>query len=269
MLCWICNENEADSGEHKFKSSLLREMHGSPFPKGILIGNTNNNKILEGANNKKVKFPKVICHNCNTTITSPHDKSFDTFINWAYNNYNQLRDEKFINFQLIFGDDWLIQKMNLYKYVAKHAGCKIISGDITNNLDNLSDLIYKNIHTPTFKLKFILKEGFHHLNILLKVKYEERVKFMSNSSTIGYFTNDQVLVYFGGMTTYNWMSIAWVYTQNNFKTLACDFSNQKEPLMLFPFDELPENNGEFDWYELIDNQRMTTEKEEIDFYNEW
>lgn len=70
MLCWICGKHLANSGEHKFKSSLLKKMHGKQFMSQIIYSNDKKELKLEGPNSKKVKFPKVICETCNNSVTS-------------------------------------------------------------------------------------------------------------------------------------------------------------------------------------------------------
>lgn len=69
------------------------------------------------------------------------------------------------------------------------------------------------------------------------------------------------------MTTYNWLSIAWVHTQNNFTTKYDGFSNQTENLTFLPFDELHEVNENSDWIRLIDKQRMETLEDQITYYD--
>jgi len=267
MLCWICKEHKANSGEHKFKSSQLKQMHGKKFSEEIIYGNDNKELKLEGPNNKKVKFPKVICEHCNNNITSSHDKAFDKLIDWSYSNFQSLKANRFIDFGQVYGNDWVEQKRNLFKYMAKHAGCKIITGEQENDVTNLSNLIHKDIDTYSFQIKFIVKEAFNHLDIILKQKEADGLKFMSNSETVYRKNSDRKTVYFAGMTTYNWLSIAWIHSQNNFRTKNDDFSNQKESLTFYPFDELPEIKENDNWFSAIDNQRMETLDAQINYYD--
>lgn len=267
MLCWICNIKEADSGEHKFKSSQLKRMYGKQFNESIVYVRENKELRLEGPNNKKVKFPKIICRDCNNNLTAPDDKAFDKLIDWSNSNFNQLKSDEFIDFKKVFGKGWLDWKRRLYKYVAKHAGCKIVTSKVENDTTELSNLIYKDIDTNTFQIKFIVKEGFHFLDLLLKQVDGEGLKFTSNSPVV-YSRNDfNDIIYFGSMTTYNWLSIAWVHTQNGYKTYHDGFSNQKESLEFLSFKELDEKKPDKDWVEVIDYQNMETLQKQLDFYD--
>lgn len=265
-LCWICKKNEANSGEHKFKSSLIKKMHGRVFKNEVSYIKDNKTLRLEGPNNKKIKFSKVICENCNNSITSPHDIAFDKLVNWSYSNFDELKINKYIDFKDIFGDDWFEQKRNIYKYMAKHAGCKIVTGKAKNEISNLSNFIYKNINTKSFQIKFIIKEGFNHLDIISKIEGNEGLKFISNSKTIYYQNKDNEIDYFAGMTTYNWLSIAWVHTQNNLNTNFDSFSNRVEKIIFLPFKEVYNLKKEKNALDSIDKQQMETLSEAGSFY---
>lgn len=267
MLCWICNENIANSGEHKFKSSQLKQMHGRKFSEEINYGYDTKTINLQGPNSKKVKFPKVICQYCNNTITSAHDEAFDLLANWSYSNYENLKSSKFIDFQLVYGDNWIVQKRNLLKYMAKHAGCKVKTGEQENDLTNLSNLILKDIDTDSFQIKFIVKESFHHIDIINKMDNGSGLKFMSNSETVYQKTRDFEMVYFAGMTTYNWLSISWVFTQNKYKTNYDGFSDKKENINFLPFDELPIIKENDNWFSVIDKQEMESLDDQIKYYD--
>lgn len=266
-LCWICNKNDADSGEHKFKSSQLKQMHGKIFSEEILYGNESKVLRLEGPNNKKVKFPKVICQYCNNTITSFHDKAFDKLINWSNVNYDNLRDNHSLNFEIIYGENWLKEKRNLLKYMAKHAGCKVITGQHINNTLNLSNLIFLNLNTDSFQIKFIVKEGFNHIHKALKHNNYDGLKFISNSSTVYKKNQEDKIIYFAGMTTYNWLTIAWVYSQNEYKTFFDGFTNKEESIIFLPFNELPKVKENHQLISFIDNQNMYTLDDQIKFYD--
>jgi hypothetical protein len=267
MLCWICRERIANSGEHKFKSSQLKQMHGKIFEKEIIYGSGSKELRLEGPNNKKVKFPKVICEQCNNSKTSSHDIAFDKLIDWSYKNFDKIQSTQTLDFMEIYGENWLEEKMNLLKYMAKHAGCKIVTGEIENDVTKLSDLIYRDQLTNSFQIKFLVKEAFNHLHFVIKHQGGEGLRFMSNSETIYYKTGNNETVYFAGMTTYNWISVIWIHTQNNYHTRFDGFENQKEDLIFMPFEDLPEIEKNRNWFEFVDKQGMETLSDQIAFYN--
>ena len=57
--CWICQINEANSGEHKFKASDIKRNFGKRNL-NILYINQEINEI-EKFNDDKLKFEKLIC----------------------------------------------------------------------------------------------------------------------------------------------------------------------------------------------------------------
>lgn len=266
MICWICNKNEANSGEHKFKSSLLKDMYGKRFADQIIFKSESNERPIQGPNSYIIKFPKVICEYCNNNHTSKHDRAFHKLITWSTINFSKLRENLHIDFEEIFGDNWIQEKKYLLKYLAKHAGCKIVTGQHNYDVENLSKLIYNDIETNTFQIKFILKEGFKVYDLAIKGLGGKGIPYTSNSPTVCSIKNNKI-VYFGGLTTYNWLSIAWVHTQSSVKTNSPNFTNKKEKLILYPFDELPEVAIDGDWVSLIDNQRMETDRKQIEFYD--
>ena len=76
--CWICQINEANSGEHKFKASDIKRNFGKRNL-NILYINQEINEI-EKFNDDKLKFEKLICISCNNNGTRPHDDAYDIFI---------------------------------------------------------------------------------------------------------------------------------------------------------------------------------------------
>jgi hypothetical protein len=81
--CWICSKNEANSGEHAIKQSLLKFIHGTgPYPKGSRLVKICDDKkrIVQSTDSKFLKFKKTICSHCNNAYSQPWDEEFDLFI---------------------------------------------------------------------------------------------------------------------------------------------------------------------------------------------
>ncbi|MEQ8574866.1 MAG: hypothetical protein RIB63_12430, partial [Fulvivirga sp.] len=128
MKCWICNKNEANSREHKFKASILKKTYGKKYDKDeMLYGNTDSIYEIESFKSDFLKFPKVICSECNNELTKSHDDSFDIFINYIDTSGVDLSKGN-IDFEKVYGTNWIQEKRNLYRYFAKLADCKIVIG---------------------------------------------------------------------------------------------------------------------------------------------
>jgi len=242
-------------------------MHGKIFTEEITYVLDKKELRLEGPNNKKAKFPKVICEQCNNSETYSHDQAFDKLIIWSNKNFDKMSLTRTLDFEEIYGDNWQESKINLLKYLAKHAGCKIATAQIDNDVSKLSDLIYRNKSTNTFQIKFLVKEAFYYLDLVLQHRDERKLKFISNSSTIFRNRGNNKTAYFGGMTTYNWLSIAWVHSQNNFITRFDGFTKQKEDIQFLPFEDLPEIGTNKQWIEFIDSQGIETLEDQMNFYD--
>jgi hypothetical protein len=78
-LCWICNRDEANSGEHKTKRSDLAAVLGSPTQDRPLYFHDieRRNKPVKSLDAKILKAPIRICHDCNTARTPPHDRAWE------------------------------------------------------------------------------------------------------------------------------------------------------------------------------------------------
>ncbi len=68
------------------------------------------------------------------------------------------------------------------------------------------------------------------------------------------------------MTTYNWLSIAWIHTQNKLETNFDGFSKQIEEIIFLPFQEAYKKNKNGNALDSIDSQQMENLAETVLFY---
>jgi hypothetical protein len=78
-LCWICNRNEANSGEHKTKRSDLLAVLGEPTQKEpfYLHDLERPNRPVKSLDAKLLKAAIRICAECNSARTQPHDRAWE------------------------------------------------------------------------------------------------------------------------------------------------------------------------------------------------
>lgn len=258
-VCWICQINEANSAEHKIKGSILKRYFGKKYKNGeMLYGQGDEMSEIESFKDKQVKFPKVICIECNERNTRNHDIAFDQFTEYIENNYNEIFSMGSLDFNEVFGEKWKTKKRDLYKYFAKHAGCKIISGDKYFDLTEFSKFIIQDENATNFKIHFQLKEGIKFLH-----DYYRKAPNLFNGPTIYFGKNESTEFNLGGWISHLWISIYWVASKeirNN-----SDFSNQIEVVEI---KEIPEVNKlqqcdsvrkmmdvvEYDGLETLENQ---------------
>ncbi len=118
--CWICNKNVANSGEHKIKAAEIRKLMGNKRFDGFYKGEENKLITIENSKDKNLKFPKVICDECNNNKTAQSDKAYTDFVSFITDNYDSLHAQRKIDFKEIYGENWSKRKIELYRYFAKH-----------------------------------------------------------------------------------------------------------------------------------------------------
>ncbi|MBK9271279.1 MAG: hypothetical protein IPM48_06750 [Saprospiraceae bacterium] len=75
--CWLCGEI-ANSEEHKFKASILKRHFGKNYSKNkhtYISGKEE--KTIDSYKSKELKFPPIICEDCNNNKTRSADVSYD------------------------------------------------------------------------------------------------------------------------------------------------------------------------------------------------
>ncbi|QDG70205.1 hypothetical protein [Janthinobacterium tructae] len=126
--CWICG-NPATTAEHKIKKSDLVRVHGrgDSFTSASLnyLRSDDTVVILQGPDSKLVKWPNNLCAPCNNHKTQPIDRAYEKFIQYVDAHQADLLIRRQIDFESVYGDNWRIEQVNLFKYFAKTLGCKI------------------------------------------------------------------------------------------------------------------------------------------------
>jgi len=262
MKCWICN-NEAKTGEHKFKSSDLKRLYGKQFDDSLIIKLDNDELKLQGPNSNLVKHNSPICQKCNNDLTSPHDKAYDKFIIESTKSFEKLCKTKAINVIDIYGDNWKTELRNLYKYFAKQIGCRVAQFKGIDYPKSLSDFILNNKEIKSLKLSFHIKEGISALDWDMRNKNKESLKVLSNGATVSYGKTDFEEI-FHGWFTYNWLTIHWIYSEKDLNQQMLQLCSNSIPIKVQSFDIKGRDEKEnildrFEYY------RLRTEKERITF----
>lgn len=126
-VCWICEENNADSQEHSFKSSRIKALNKAingknPF---MTIGKDGRLYPIQGPNSAIVKFGKTICKNCNNSFSKKFDLAYDHLINFVESDPGYFRDKKNFNWSEIY-DCTEFDQVDLACYYIKNFGCRIL-----------------------------------------------------------------------------------------------------------------------------------------------
>jgi len=155
--CWICGD-VADTGEHKIKKSILKNLYNEDFMNGNML-HLKDKKItkLQGVNSNKVKYLNTLCKNCNNTFTQPFDRAFDTFVNYIQKNRSNIEKTRYINFEDVYGDDFGRKQTNLFKYCTKILGCDLYEHKF-NVPNDLIQLLNKEYFETALKITFSINE---------------------------------------------------------------------------------------------------------------
>jgi hypothetical protein len=124
-LCWICNRNEANSGEHKTKRSDLLAVLGKPTQKQPFYFHDlqRQNRPVGSLDAKILKAPIRICTECNTTTTQPHDRAWECMSDGL--RARPLKVGQWVRANTIFPYDTRRKMTNVHLYFLKLFGCML------------------------------------------------------------------------------------------------------------------------------------------------
>ena len=236
MKCWICQNNEANSEEHKFKASDIRRQFGKSFDAIYYDGE--NLHPFNSPKDKLIKFPKVICIDCNNNQTRNADIAYTEFFENTDLINNMIETSNQINYQEIFGNDWKASKMNLYRYFAKHAGCKIMTSNLLDYVDitPLRLFILGQEHISNFYIKIyfnkVTKEFTDYLKHDQKNKYRSNIAF-GPTIYIGQ-GNDTG---FAGSIINGSIRIEWFYGNQNHFNKIIDFNTHSDAVEILDTED--------------------------------
>ncbi len=224
-LCWICNKNKADSAEHRFKRSDLKKRFAHKKNLIYIHGNFDKPKIIQSENSEYLTFrsPKVICKPCNNQVTQKADRAYEMFSNYIDKNFSILIESRVLDFTKIYPNNSLEGKRNLYRYFAKHAGCKIATWQYEVPRDIAQFVLGVSESVESLNFKFKLKESFYKLH--------EKIDFshIQNGAVTRFGYESAPEMMFGWMS-YQWITIYWCASQdiNDYKRV--DFCKSQEEI---------------------------------------
>lgn len=219
-----------------------------------------------------LQFPRVICIDCNNNKTRKHDDVYDEFVKYAFINQKKILKEASIDFEHLFGDEWIEKKIDLYRYYAKHAGCKVYTSGFDFDLSNVSKFILGKDVCEDFVLKFELKQA---VEILINVNNQtNKYTHLYNSETIIYRYEDSIT--FGGWTSNNYITANWIIGEKISDEDYIRMYQETESVLLtdcqFPIEnqleekELSKIDFMNDTYVRLENGYNNTPQKKIDFF---
>ncbi len=154
-LCWICRTRPADSGDHRLKASDLRA--GAPglsqaAPVFLQRGRATNDRI-GSAKADKLKYPKSICRDCNSTLTQPYDLAWETLSAYMQANWPVLVKRGSFDLSKAFPGGTRAAALNVHLFFVKLLGCKLHEGSAPVDLAPFSQALLKGSPHPGVAIK--------------------------------------------------------------------------------------------------------------------
>jgi hypothetical protein len=81
---------------------------------------------IQGPNDRKNLYEKLLCRPCNNTRTKPFDLAYERFSTWVLSETAALCHKPEINFADVFGSGYASSVVALLCYFAKNLGCRIV-----------------------------------------------------------------------------------------------------------------------------------------------
>ena len=148
--CWICQERPADSQEHAFKASRIRELMVNGEPLHVPVDGVVYQ--VRGPKSKTVKFGKTICQKCNNELTKPFDDAYDYFIAFQYEHFDYFRERDEYQWSEIFDGIDFTQR-DLERYYLKNVGCRIVDAG-AHVPEEIRTYLFNDWQLPSHSLLF-------------------------------------------------------------------------------------------------------------------
>lgn len=166
-LCWICNKNKADSGEHIMQASdigySLKIKKGTPF---FIHHEDKKNIKIQSIKSDLLKFSKVICSSCNNARTQPHDYSWSELSRFL--SENSFVAGSRIRFNRAFPYGTRKHMRNVQLHFVKKLGCAISDYGMPIDISTFSSAIMENKLHPNIYLGFATRPmGTEKIDVLV------------------------------------------------------------------------------------------------------
>ena len=163
VKCWICRVKDAKTGEHLIKHSDLRAVFGKPDQNQRFYFHDlqRANREVQSLRSDILKSPILICADCNTTRTQPHDRAWEHMSRWLRERQPSIRVGDFVRGNRILRHHTKRQMRNVHFYFLKQLGGMILEGkgNVPIEVTPVADAIMNNRPHPEVYLQFGRSDG--------------------------------------------------------------------------------------------------------------
>lgn len=161
--CWWCGSDDL-SGEHKMKKTELEMLYGKVYQSENLINHIKYKteqfgKNIQSSNSHRIKFKKNLCKRCNGAKSQKFDNAYQKLIEYYYQNRNEIKTARILDLEIIFGEQWLIEYLNVERYIGKHVGCRLAEMGLLPT-QNLISFLDQSTDNHDLKVSFQIKPYF-------------------------------------------------------------------------------------------------------------
>ena len=139
-ICWICNQNNANSGEHTIKKSDLNGLYLQVSQKEPIHKRRDGSivKPIGSIKSSGFHYEKVICTECNNSKTQKFDRSWEVLSDYFRKNWSDIKQANRFCLSSVFPENELSEMVNVQLFFVKLFGCKLKESKAAFALSNFS-----------------------------------------------------------------------------------------------------------------------------------
>lgn len=152
MKCWICGK-EGNTREHLIKTSDLRLCFGDISQRNPIYFHTSDKKNIPvgSLKSKRFKSDALICNYCNSALTQPYDRAWESLSNYLRTNWPKLLNSKRLNLAKVFPGSVHKSMVYVHLFFVKLFGCKIAESGAPIDIAGFSEaLLNQQAHRDIF-----------------------------------------------------------------------------------------------------------------------
>lgn len=154
--CWICGAT-ADSAEHMVKASDFRSVFGRVTQSSPAYRQSKEypNQPIRGAKAELLKFAPSLCGHCNSTLTQPHDRAWQTLSESVRCARPAIAAGNRIPLQRIFPGTVRESMLGVHFYFLKLLGCHAVEHKIPLPVNQFAICLQASVPIQALRLVFV------------------------------------------------------------------------------------------------------------------
>lgn len=184
--CWICGE-EGNTGEHLTKASDFSLFFPDVTQENpVYLHNSERiNQIVRSKKSKILKSKALICNRCNSSLTQPHDYSWEKLSLYIYDNWNLISKKNRIQLKKVFPGSSSMESKNVHLYFLKLFGCLLSETEHISLVSSIARSIRDSRVHENIEMFFFNTSGCSSIGISnLEITYDNANKCVGRAHWI-------------------------------------------------------------------------------------